>query len=187
VERGLLILPGMPALHSHPRFAPSDEAIRRRLTDGVLAGLAATLVMTALVLAAPALGGGAMPEAAARALAGLRPHPLLAFAALALHFGYGSLAGGLFAVSAKKITVGRGMIYGLGLWLLAVTLYAPLGGLGFFVAHEPAIALLALPAHLLYGAALGASGPRGEIVHPLCDRRPEPPPARSVTACASEA
>jgi hypothetical protein len=146
------------------------QATRRKLTDGVLAGLVATLMMSALVLAIPALAGGRMPPFAARLIEALRGHPLIVVLIVAAHLAYGSLAGGLFSVGARRISVSRGVIYALGLWGVAATLYAPLLGLGFVAARVPGLAALLLPAHLLYGVALGATAPRGEIVQPLDDR-----------------
>ena len=123
--------------------------------------------MTGLMLAAPALGGAALPSVAARAIVGLRAHPLVAIVAFLVHFAYGSLAGGLFTVGTQSITLRRGVIYAAGMWGLAFTVYAPLAGLGFLASHEPALAVVAIPAHLLYGVALGALAPRGEIVQPI--------------------
>ena len=149
-------------------FKPDEhEETRRKLREGMLAGLIATLVMTALLLAAPLLGGWRPSQSAAQAIAGLRAHPLLFAAALAAHLIYGSSAGGLFAAGARSITVGRGLLFGLGLWALAVAVYAPLVGLGFVGARVPALAACALPLHAAYGVALGALAPRGEITQTL--------------------
>lgn len=148
----------------HPIVSREEEAIRRRLIGGSWAGLFATLLMTAFALSVPALAGGRLPPEVGRLAARLPGEPLVFLAALGLHLGYGALAGALFAALAREVNVSRGMLYGLGLWTLAVTVYAPLVGLGYGAAREPALALLALPAHLLYGAALGATGPRGEIL-----------------------
>lgn len=136
-------------------------ANREKLLSGVLAGLVATLLMTGLLLVAPALAPNA-PEAAAGAGTVLRAHPLWALALLALHLTYGSLAGGLFAVGARAITVRRGVVFAGGLWGVAFAVYAPLLGLGFLSSQEPALAALAIPAHLLYGIALGGLAPRSE-------------------------
>jgi hypothetical protein len=143
--------------------------VQRRLREGLAAGFVATLVMTALMVAAPAMGGPAMPLAAARAALSVRTHaPAPALLLLVgLHFAYGSLAGALFTAGARAITVGRGLAFGFGLWALAGLVYAPLVGLGPFAAHQPGLAAVLLPGHLLYGVALGALAPRGEIVHPI--------------------
>ncbi|HEX9104408.1 MAG TPA: hypothetical protein VF997_19490, partial [Polyangia bacterium] len=129
-------------------------------------------LMTALLVAAPAFTGAHVPEIATRAAAVLRARPLLVLVALALHFGYGALAGALYAAGSARINVASGLFFGLALWGVAVAVYAPLIGLGFVTSHEPALAVLALPAHLLYGATLGALTPRGEIVQPIDDKLP---------------
>jgi hypothetical protein len=139
-----------------------EERTRRRLCQGLAAGVVATLAMTALLLAAPALAG--VPRLPARALAA---HPLWLGAGAAAHLVYGALAGALFSGAARAITVGRGALYGLGLWGVAAAVYAPLFGLGFVASRHPGLAALLLPAHLFYGGVLGALGPRGTIVQPL--------------------
>ena len=148
------------------------EENRRKLLRGVAAGTIATALMTALLVSAPAFTGAHVPEIAARAAAALRARPFLVLLALVLHFGYGALAGALFAAATDRINVLSGLFFGLALWGVAVAIYAPLIGLGFVTSHEPALSVLALPAHLLYGATLGALVPRGEIVQPIEDRTP---------------
>jgi hypothetical protein len=148
------------------------EQNRVKLWHGVAAGTIATFLMTALLVAAPSFSGPRLPEVAARASAVLRARPLLVVVALVLHFGYGALAGALFAAGARRVTVAAGTLFGLALWGVAVAVYAPLIGLGFVAAHEPALAALVLPAHLIYGVTLGALAPRGEIVQPIDDRLP---------------
>jgi len=142
------------------------QATREKLLDGVVAGLVATLMMTALLVAAPALAGGRTAETL-RSAGGLVGHPWVALCLLAAHFAYGALAGGLFTVGAQRVTVGRGAFFGFALWGLAAAVYAPLVGLGFLASHAPALAVIALPLHLAYGIALGALAPRGEIVQPI--------------------
>lgn len=146
---------------------------QQRLMRGVAAGTIATALMTALLVAAPALSGH-VPEIAARAAAALKARPLLVLVAFMLHFSYGALAGALFAAATDRVNVASGLFFGLTLWGVAVAVYAPLIGLGFITSHEPALAALALPAHLLYGATLGALAPKGEIVQPIDDRWPLP-------------
>jgi hypothetical protein len=147
-----------------------SEQNRAKLLRGLAAGVVATLLMTGLLFAAPALG--AAPEAAARLLQALRARPLLVLVALIFHFGYGALAGAMYAAGADRISPRSGLVFGAALWGVAVAVYAPLLGLGFVASHEPALAALVLPPHLLYGVTLGALGPRGEIVQPIRDRFP---------------
>ena len=140
----------------------SDPTTRARLHDGLRAGLASTLLMTGVALVwAPHLPGDA-----ARVLRALGDHPPWLLLVLAAHLLYGALAGGLYFGGARRITVGGAALFGLSLWGLAMAVYAPLLGLGFVSSHRPELALLTLPAHLLYGLALAAFAPRGEILQP---------------------
>jgi Family of unknown function (DUF6789) len=167
MERRLLPLYRMP-----PELL-AREAARRKLVDGLFAGFIATLVMTGLLAIAPLAGGWQASQAAARAWSELRAHPAAALAAFAAHLAYGSAAGALFAVGARAASVTRGAVYGLGLWGVAASVYAPLAGLGFAGSQRPALAAIALPLHVAYGVALAALLPRGgEIVHPLDERAP---------------
>jgi hypothetical protein len=150
------------------------EHTRQKLVAGVAAGTIATVLMTALMFAAPAFAAGKLPDVAARVLAALGARPMLVAAAFVVHFGYGALAGALYAAGARRVTIASGLFFGLGLWGVAVAVYAPLIGLGFVAAHQPALAALLLPAHLLYGGTLGALAPRGEIVQPIRDACPMP-------------
>ena len=159
-------------LLKHDRMRDVAEENRQKLVRGIAAGTIATILMTALLVATPAFAGARLPEMAARALAALRARPLLLMVTFVLHFGYGALAGALFNVGARRINVVAGLFYGLALWGVAVAVYAPLVGVGFVACREPALAVMALAPHLLYGATLGALVPRGEIVQPIEDRCP---------------
>ena len=144
----------------------ADEK-RRKIVSGVAAGLIATAVMTTLMAAAPLFAGAHAQEVTARGTQWLRERPLWLALALVVHFGYGALAGAIYARVMQRVSVVTGIFFGLALWGVAVALYAPALGLGFVAGHEPGLAALALPVHLVYGITLGAIGPRGEIVQPL--------------------
>jgi hypothetical protein len=140
--------------------------MRQQLLDGLGAGLAATLLVTGVAFALPA-SGSPMPWWLMRLLRDLAEHPLWLALAMTAHLGYGGLAGALYFGGARRVTLAGGMIYGFGLWGVAVALYAPLCGLGFVASHRPALAVWALPAHLLYGVALSSFRRRGEILQPI--------------------
>jgi hypothetical protein len=146
-----------------------DPATRDRLLEGLCAGLAATLLMTGLVFCFALFGLATLPGELAWAVAALTRQPLWLALGIATHLAYGALAGALYFAGARRVTVGGGALFGLGLWGLALSVYAPLVGLGFVAHQRPDLALLALPPHLLYGIALGAFAPRGEITNPLLD------------------
>ena len=153
------------ALHSSMRNEADEQ--RRKIGSGVAAGAIATAVMTTLMAAAPLLAGAHAQEVSARSTAWLRERPLWLALALVVHFGYGALAGAIYATAVARVSVVSGIFFGLALWGVAVAVYAPALGLGFVAGHEPGLAALALPVHLVYGITLGAIGPRGEIVQPL--------------------
>ena len=137
--------------------------MRGRLLDGLGAGLAATLLMTGAAFAFPA-AGSALPYFVTRILRELAEHPTWLALALSAHLGYGGLAGALYYGGARRVTLGGGLLYGLGLWGVAVAVYAPVMGLGFVASQRPILAVWSLPAHLLYGLALAAFARRGEIL-----------------------
>jgi hypothetical protein len=141
--------------------------MRNRLLDGLGAGLAATLIMTGLAFAVPAFGNPPLPHELTRAMQALVDHPLWLAVALAAHLSYGGLAGALYFGGAARVTIGGGALFGLSLWGMAVSLYAPLFGLGFVASHRPELALWSLPVHLIYGMALGLFVRRGEILQPI--------------------
>ena len=135
-------------------------------------GLMATSVMTLLMAV------GIIPGAPAA----LRPFPVvlvhhalpmlgplaLTVVTVLLHFAYGGLAGVIFAYLARPMSVGRGLAYGLGLWLVMEVTFVPWGfgtvefGLG---RGDPWSALFNLVLHLAYGGSLGWFGARDERWH----------------------
>src|SRR5260370_20712235 len=82
---------------------------REKLLRGLGAGAIATLLMTGLMFAAPALGG--VPDAATRALAALRARPLLVVVALIIHFGYGGVDGPASASGARRCLPSSGLFF----------------------------------------------------------------------------
>jgi hypothetical protein len=85
-----------------------------------------------------------------------------------IHFGYGAAAGALFAFLARPMSIGRGVLFGLGLWILMEATFVPWVygtpefGLG---RSHPALAFFALVLHLVYGGTLGWLGGRDDAVH----------------------
>jgi hypothetical protein len=154
-----------------------DPRTRERLLDGLGAGVAATLLMTGLLFAFPAFRSSSVPYSVTRLLRMLAENPAWLVIALGAHLAYGGLSGALYFGGARRVTVGGGALYGFGLWGVAMAIYAPLVGLGFVASQRPSLALLSLPAHLVYGMALAAFAPRGEIMQRLPDENErEAPP-----------
>lgn len=138
---------------------------RQKWVSGVIAGTIATVVMTVPLLLAPYFAG-TQPQLlhAAEALS----HGALLLA-VAAHMLYGAAAGALYMRYARCISLTSGAFYGFALWGLAAAVYAPLSGLGFLASHAHGLAVLVLPAHLIYGGTLGALAPRGEITQTIED------------------
>jgi hypothetical protein len=111
---------------------------RRRLIDGTVAGLVATMLLTGPLLFVGPLS------------------PLL----LGAHVLYGAFAGGVYGIAVERGSLGRAVIYGFVLWAVALGVYAPLCGFGFLASRAPRLAAAALPLHLLWGLLVGAFQPR---------------------------
>ena len=131
----------------------------------VVGGLAATVVMTGLMLAAPMMG---MPPMNIGAMLGSVMGGSLVLGWMA-HFIIGTgLALGYAAVFASRLPRPgflRGAIYGVLPWLMAQLVVMPMMGAGFFSGSFVA-ATGSLMGHLVYGAVLGAIyGAHGSEVH----------------------
>lgn len=131
-----------------------------RPVAGAVWGLAATVVMSAIMLAATAAGIAPMPRPVPIALVahilGLTPGPALVGLAAAAHLGYGALAGAALAGLVRRVTVWIGLGYGVALWALMGLVWLPYLGWGWFgAAVTPRIAAATLVLHLAYGLTLG--------------------------------
>lgn len=132
----------------------------RRLAAGAACGAVATLAMSAVMLAGVAAGVSPMPKPIPAALVahtlGSLPRPaLMALAALA-HLGYGATAGAVLAGVLRRVTVSKGIGYGVGLWALMGLAWLPYLNWGVFgIAITVKIAVATLLLHLIYGLTLG--------------------------------
>lgn len=133
----------------------------RAIGRGIGWGVAATVAMSVLMLLGVATGLSPMPKPIPAAIAGKLtggglPKPALMTLAVVLHLGYGAFWGGVFAGGVRKITIGRGLLLGVGLWLIMELLVLPWLGWGVFGSGvTPKIAAATLILHLVYGGALG--------------------------------
>ncbi len=126
----------------------------------VLAGLAATAVMTLIMLMAPLMG---MPEMNIEGmLSGFMGVPT--FIGWAGHFMIGVvLAIGysvFFEPRLHNAPVARGILYGLIPWIVSQVMVNPMMGAGLFASNTPAPFLMvmgSLLGHVAYGAVLGAA------------------------------
>jgi hypothetical protein len=146
----------------------------KRFWAGAMAGAAAALTMAIAMLVIVFIGTPVLTEPAplsiitgilVRAL-GLGGVPAWAIAlAFVVHLAYGALWGGLLAVSTPRVTVGKGLVIGLGLWLGMLVFWLPMSGnVTFAIATSYAMWIGTLVCHLIYGATLGW----------LVDRHPVP-------------
>jgi hypothetical protein len=157
-----------------------DEGLNRsqvhdeRFREGRAAvyGLAATAVMTLLMAVGLFRHGPvAFRPFPVVILSGLFPHltPLpLAIVTTLAHFAYGAVAAVGFSFVARPMSVGRGLAYSLGLWIVMQVMFVPAFyhqvefGLG---RGEPWTALYTLLLHGVYGGVLGWLGARDERAH----------------------
>jgi hypothetical protein len=80
-----------------------------------------------------------------------------------VHFAYGALWSGLLAASTSRVTWWKGMVVGLGLWVIMLVFWLPMGGADVFqVAARGAAWGWSLLVHLVYGISIGALAGRHE-------------------------
>jgi len=147
-----------------------DERLRE--ARAAVYGLAATAAMTLLMALsllphAPAAFRPFPVVITSAVFPHLNPFPLAIVTTLA-HFAYGALAAMAFSYLARPMSVGRGLAYALGLWIVMQVMFVPAFyhhlefGLG---RGEPWTALYTLVLHAVYGVTLGWLGARDEQAH----------------------
>jgi len=154
----------MPIVNSQKQPITLNKGVRtmRNTSIGraVLAGLAATAVMTLFMLMAPLMG---MPEMnIGKMLGGFMGVP--AFIGWAGHFMIGVVLaigyGMFFEPRLSNAPVVRGILYGLIPWLVSQVMVNPMMGAGLFASNTPAPFLMvmgSLLGHVAYGAILGVT------------------------------
>lgn len=124
----------------------------------IWAGVAATVVMTAMMMFVAPMMGVHMDIAASLAdmmhmpwAAGLTAHMMLGVIVFPLVYAF------VFANRLPGSPAVRGVIFGVVLWLMMEAVVMPMLGAGFFGMNGPGTmgAVAALVAHLAYGAILG--------------------------------
>jgi hypothetical protein len=164
-------VPSLPAWLREPRDSAMDTTTDR-ITGGVLAGFAATLVMALAVFPAYMLAAVAANEHGnqlTRWFWGLAHNKLtdnvfdIPIGAISLNLAAGLAWAIIYVLLVEPRLSGpswrRGMLFALVPWLLSLVVFFPLVGAGFFGASlhaGPLPALGNLVLHLLYGATLGA-------------------------------
>jgi hypothetical protein len=146
-----------------------DERLRE--VRAAVFGLAATAAMTLLMAVVLFRHGLTFRPFPVVIMSGLLPHwsPLpLAIVTTLAHFAYGALAAVAFSFLARPMTVGKGLAFGLGLWIVMQVMFVP----AFY--HTPEFglgqghsgtALYTLVLHMVYGGVLGWVGARDEQSH----------------------
>lgn len=131
------------------------------LIDGLVGGLVATILMTAVMRV---VGDGSPPPTAALWAKYVGDGPPEAFApqGLVLHLLYGTVAGGVFVAAAPALGLGLdgvagaalwGLIYGVVLFVVGAAVWLR-GVLGLAPDRDDVVQFLVL--HLVYGLGLGA-------------------------------
>ena len=135
----------------------------RDIRNGMLASLVGTIVLSAIMVMkqmagmVPQMNPIADLVGIAHSLLGVPAVPLVGWV---LHFAIGVFVWGiLFAVLHPTIpgsNLIKGLIFGIGAWLLMMCIFLPMAGQGFFgTSVGMIIPVMALLLHLVYGAVLG--------------------------------
>lgn len=132
------------------------------VSRAVAAGVIATASMTALLLIEPAIG---LPEIAIGQLLSTTLSVTTAHLSITpaagwlIHFLVGSawavLYAGVFVSRLPGSPLGRGLLYGFGVFLLAQAVLLPVVSAGFFSHGDPSMLTGSLLGHLVYGGVLG--------------------------------
>ncbi len=135
------------------------------IRNGMLASLAATIVLSAIMVMKQM--AGVMPEMnpiadLAGIAHGLLGVPIVPLVGWVLHFGIGAVVWGtLFAALHPTIpgsNLVKGLIFSVGAWLLMMCVFLPMAGQGLFGMNAGMIIpVMALMLHLVYGAVLGVT------------------------------
>lgn len=127
------------------------------IKSGFLAGLAATVVLSALMLLKSMMG--LMPELNVVAMLG-EMTGTGAVGGWILHFAIGTLLwGGLYAAMVDALGgpgMTSGVAFGVGAWVLMMIAVMPMAGAGFFGLSLGIMApVMTLVLHIIFGAVLG--------------------------------
>ncbi len=136
------------------------------ILKGIIAGFVATVLLTLMMLAKGEMG--LMPALdPIGMIAGMMG--VSAASAWGVHFMIGVVIwGGTFAVLESHLPVGdfwvKGVVFGVGAWLVMMVAIMPMAGAGFFGMQLGMMApVMTLVMHLVFGAVLGAT--YGMLLH----------------------
>lgn len=131
-----------------------------RLGNGFLAGFAATIVLSIFMMMKDMMG--MMPEMNVIAMLTKMSGASTPAMGWLMHFMIGTVVwGGLFALLQDRIpgsnTVIRGILFGIGAWVLMMVMVMPMAGAGLFgMNFGMAAPVMTLMLHMIFGATLGA-------------------------------
>ena len=136
------------------------------IIKGIIAGFVATIVLTLFMILKKTMG--VMPELdpvqmiadmAAQKM-GIEPNIIIGWV---MHFGIGSVAWGVGFAILNDVLPGsnqivKGIVMGLGAWMLMMVATMPMAGAGLFGMSMGVMApVLTLILHIIFGVALGFS------------------------------
>ncbi|MDE1939789.1 MAG: hypothetical protein KGI68_12270 [Alphaproteobacteria bacterium] len=131
-----------------------------RFGKGIIAGFAATSVLSAFMVMKQMMGMMPLLDVIAMLTAMVgATSPLVGWA---MHFMIGSVClGGLFASIQDHLpgrgTIARGIVFGIGAWLFMMLAVMPMAGAGLFgLSLGIAAPVMTLMLHIVFGATLGA-------------------------------
>ncbi|HUX25588.1 MAG TPA: DUF6789 family protein [Burkholderiales bacterium] len=128
------------------------------IVKGVIAGFVATVVLSLLMVMKSAMG--LMPELDVISMLSTMMGSGLAMGWIA-HFMIGTVIwGGLFALLAPSLPGGslwlKGVMFGVGAWLLMMVAVMPMAGAGLFGMKFGMVApVMTLVLHVIFGTVLG--------------------------------
>lgn len=145
-------------------FPPKRNRLARNLARGAVAGTAATLPMSLLMLGAQKakLMGKHPPERITESMLtriGITKRPEEAEDALAVlnHFAFGAAAGALYGLVQRDELpdVPQGVLFGMGVWTVSYKGWVPALGIMPKPKHDrPGRPASMIAAHLVFGAAM---------------------------------
>jgi len=129
------------------------------MVKGVIAGLAATVVLSAIMVMKQMMG--LMPELNAIAMMTKMAGAGTPLVGWVMHFVIGSVAWGLlFTLLHDKLPGGpvlSGILFAIGAWVLMMVMVMPMAGAGLFGLGIGMMApVMTLILHVIFGAILGA-------------------------------
>lgn len=131
-----------------------------RLGNGFLAGFTATIVLSIFMMMKDMMG--MMPDMNVIAMLTKMSGASTPAMGWLMHFMIGTVVwGGLFALFQDRIpgsnAVIRGILFGIGAWILMMVMVMPMAGAGMFgMNFGMAAPVMTLMLHMIFGATLGA-------------------------------